>query len=120
MQMLEQSGTVDDVSKTAGADHVVADQSEVAAFLATPATHGAGIGAGIYVLLGVTAGRAGIYAPVIFVLASIVKAFSASLLAERSAKFPVSAGEAAYVRAGFRSVSLSLVVGLLVIQSGVV
>ena len=29
--------------KRAGADHVVADQSEVAAFLATPATHGAGI-----------------------------------------------------------------------------
>ena len=42
MQVLEQSGTVDDVSKTAGADHVVADQSEVAAFLATPATHGVG------------------------------------------------------------------------------
>ncbi len=45
MQVLEQSGTVGDIPKTAGADHVVADQSEVAAFLATPATHGVGMGA---------------------------------------------------------------------------
>jgi hypothetical protein len=30
------------IPKTAGADHVVADQSEIAAFLSTPATHGAG------------------------------------------------------------------------------
>ena len=35
MQMLERSGTMGDIPKTAGADHVVADQSEVAAFLAT-------------------------------------------------------------------------------------
>jgi len=81
---------------------------------------GVTIGAGIYVLLGATAGRAGIYAPVSFVLASIVVAFSAASFAELSARFPVSAGEAAYVRAGFRSGALSLVVGFLVILSGVV
>ncbi len=81
---------------------------------------GVTIGAGIYVLLGATAGRAGIYAPVSFVLASIVVAFSASSFAELSARFPVSAGEAAYVRAGFQSGALSLVVGFLVIISGVV
>jgi amino acid transporter len=81
---------------------------------------GVTIGAGIYVLLGATAGRAGIYAPVSFVLASIVVAFSAASFAELSTRFPVSAGEAAYVRAGFQSDSLSLVVGFLVILSGVV
>jgi amino acid transporter len=81
---------------------------------------GVTIGAGIYVLLGATAGRAGIYAPVSFLLASIVVAFSAASFAELSARFPVSAGEAAYVRAGFQSGSLSLVVGFLVILSGVV
>ena len=43
MRALDQSGTMDNIPKTAGADHVVADQSEVAAFLATPATHGVGI-----------------------------------------------------------------------------
>ena len=81
---------------------------------------GVTIGAGIYVLLGATAGRAGIYAPVSFLLASIVVAFSAASFAELSARFPVSAGEAAYVRAGFQSGSLALVVGFLVIFSGVV
>lgn len=81
---------------------------------------GVTIGAGIYVLLGATAGRAGIYAPVSFALASIVVAFSAASFAELSARFPVSAGEAAYVRAGFQSGALSLVVGFLVILSGVV
>ena len=81
---------------------------------------GVTIGAGIYVLIGATAGRAGIHAPVSFVLASIVVAFSAASFAELSVRFPVSAGEAAYVRAGFRSGALSLVVGFLVILSGVV
>jgi APA family basic amino acid/polyamine antiporter len=81
---------------------------------------GVTIGAGIYVLLGATAGRAGIYAPVSFVLASIVMAFSAASFAELSARFPVSAGEAAYVRAGFKSNSLALIVGFLVILSAVV
>src|SRR3972149_10427488 len=81
---------------------------------------GVTIGAGIYVLLGATAGRAGIRAPVSFVLASIVVAFSAASFAELSARFPVSAGEAAYVRAGFQSGALSLAVGFLVILSGVV
>jgi len=81
---------------------------------------GVTIGAGIYVLLGATAARAGVYAPLSFVLASIVVAFSAASFAELSARFPVSAGEAAYVRAGFRSGWLALVVGFLVILSGVV
>jgi hypothetical protein len=43
MQVLEQSGAVSDFPKAAAADHVVADQCQVAAFLATPETHGAGI-----------------------------------------------------------------------------
>lgn len=81
---------------------------------------GVTIGAGIYVLLGAAAGRAGIHAPVAFVLASVVMAFSAASFAELSARFPVSAGEAAYVRAGFNSGTLSVIVGFLVILSGTV
>jgi len=81
---------------------------------------GVTIGAGIYVLLGATAGRAGLYAPVSFILAAIVMGFSAASFAEMSARFPVSAGEAAYVRAGLKSNALSTVVGFLVIASGVV
>ncbi len=81
---------------------------------------GVTIGAGIYVLLGATTARAGIYAPVSFIVAAIVMTFSAASYAELSARFPVSAGEAAYVRAGFKSAWLSTTVGFLVIASGVV
>lgn len=81
---------------------------------------GVTIGAGIYVLLGATAGRAGMYAPLSFVLAAVVMGFSAASFAEMSARFPVSAGEAAYVRAGLKSKALSTAVGFLVIASGVV
>ncbi|MDP4795922.1 MAG: amino acid permease [Rhodospirillales bacterium] len=81
---------------------------------------GVTIGAGIYVLLGAAAGRSGIHAPVAFVMASIVMGFSAASFAELSARFPVSAGEAAYVQAGFKSSTLSLIVGFMVIMSGVV
>ena len=81
---------------------------------------GVTIGAGIYVLLGATTAKAGIHAPVSFVLAAIVMTFSAASYAELSTRFPVSAGEAAYVRAGFKSIWLSTAVGFLVIASGVV
>lgn len=81
---------------------------------------GVTIGAGIYVLLGAAAGQAGIHAPFSFVIAVTVVAFSAASFAELSGRLPFSAGEAAYVRAGFRSDRLSLFVGLLVITMGTV
>ena len=81
---------------------------------------GVTIGAGIYVLIGATAGRAGIHAPVAFVLAAVVMGFSAATFCEFVVRFPVSAGEAAYVRAGFGSQSLALLVGLAVMVGGVV
>lgn len=79
---------------------------------------GVTIGAGIYVLIGVTAGRAGIYAPVSFLTAAFVMVFSAASFAEFSGRFPVSAGEAAYVREGFRSETIALIVGLIVVVGG--
>ncbi|MCB9992651.1 MAG: amino acid permease [Hyphomicrobiaceae bacterium] len=81
---------------------------------------GVTVGAGIYVLVGATAAKAGIYAPVSFVLAAITVAFTGLTYSELATRFPVSAGEAAYVDAGFRWPPLSLVVGLLVALSGVV
>jgi amino acid transporter len=81
---------------------------------------GVTIGAGIYVLLAATTARAGIHAPVAFLFAAVVMAFSAASFAELSARFPVSAGEAAYVRAGLSSRGLALVTGLLVVGSGLV
>ena len=69
---------------------------------------GVTIGAGIYVLIGGTAEKAGFYAPISFLLAAIVVAFTGFSYAELSTRYPVSAGEAAYVKEGFRSPSLSL------------
>ena len=81
---------------------------------------GVTIGAGIYVLIGAAAGRAGLYAPMAFVVSSVVMALTAASFAEMVSRLPVSAGEAAYVRAGFGSAKLSLLVGLLVVTSGIV
>ena len=76
---------------------------------------GVTIGAGIYVLVGTTAGRAGIYAPSAFVIAAMVMALTAASFAELAGRYPVSAGEAAYVRAGFRSDLIAIFTGLLVV-----
>lgn len=81
---------------------------------------GVTIGAGIYVLIGATAGRAGMHAPLAFVIAAIVMAPTAASFAELSVRMPVSAGEAAYVKAGFNSETLSLLVGLLVFAVAVI
>lgn len=81
---------------------------------------GVTVGAGIYVLVGATAAEAGTYAPVAFVVAAIAVAFTGLTYSELSTRFPVSAGEVAYVEAGFHWPTLSLIVGLMVALSGVV
>jgi len=78
------------------------------------------VGAGIYVLIGAVAGHAGIYAPWSFVVAAAVMGLTVASYAELSTRFPVSAGEAAYVGAAFRSRALSTTVGLLTVAIGVV
>lgn len=81
---------------------------------------GVTIGAGIYVLVGATAAQAGIYAPVSFLLAAVVMLFSAGSFSELSGRYPQSAGEAAYVEAGFNLPSLTLVTGALMILAAIV
>ena len=81
---------------------------------------GGTVGAGIYVLVGVAAERAGVHAPLAFLLAAFVMSFTAASFAELSVRFPVTAGEAAYVLHGFRSERLALVIGLMVVSAGVV
>jgi amino acid transporter len=78
------------------------------------------IGAGIYVLIGAVAGHAGSYAPWSFVLAAAVMALTVGSYAELTTRFPVSAGEAAYVRAAFGSRAASTLTGLLTIVIGIV
>lgn len=90
--------------------------------LALLVLYGTGItvGAGIYVLIGAVAGHAGVYAPWSFVVAAAVMALTVASYAELSTRFPVSAGEAAYVRAAFQSRALATAVGLLTAAIGVV
>lgn len=78
------------------------------------------IGAGIYVLIGAVAGHAGQYAPWAFLLAGAAMAFTVGSYAELATRIPVAAGEAAYVRAAFRSRLASTLTGLLSIFIGVV
>ena len=78
------------------------------------------IGAGIYVLIGAVAGHAGIHAPWAFVLSAVVMGLTVGSYAELSTRIPVSAGEAAYVKAAFNSRPFSIATGLLTIVIGVV
>jgi len=81
---------------------------------------GVTIGAGIYVLVGIAAGRSGMHTPLAFMGAALVMGFSAATFAELGTRMPVSASEAAYVQAAFRRDWLSLGVGLLVIATATV
>jgi amino acid transporter len=77
------------------------------------------LGAGIYVLVGKVAGKAGLYAPLSFLLAAAVAALTAFSYAQLSSRFPVSAGEARYVRHAFGSRALAGVVGWSIVFIGV-
>ncbi len=81
---------------------------------------GVTIGAGIYVLIGTVAGHAKIYAPLSFILAAIVMGLTVGSYAELCTRFPVAAGEAAYVKAAFGRRSLSTLVGLVMIGTGII
>lgn len=78
------------------------------------------VGAGIYVLIGAVARHAGSYAPWSFLLAAVVMSLTVASYAEMATRYPVSAGEAAYVRAAFGSRLMSTAVGLLTLATGVV
>ena len=75
------------------------------------------LGAGIYALIGKVAGEAGYFAPLSFLLASIIASVSALSYAELSARYPVSAGETVYLYEGFQLRWLSMVVGLLIVSA---
>jgi len=81
---------------------------------------GVTIGAGIYVLIGAIAGHAGRHAPLSFVFAAVVMGLTVGSYAELSTRYPVAAGEAAYVRAAFRKRWLSTAVGLTMIGTAII
>src|SRR5690242_6149675 len=81
---------------------------------------GATIGAGIYVLIGAVAAHAGRHAPLAFFIAAVVMGLTVASYAELCARFPVAAGEAAYVRAAFRRRWLSTLTGIVMIGSATI
>lgn len=73
---------------------------------------GSTVGAGIYVLIGVVAGRAGTMAPLAFVVAALLATPTALSFAALSARFPFAGGALVFVREGFGRPRLAFAVGL--------
>ncbi len=78
------------------------------------------LGAGIYVLLGKVVGEAGSFAPMAFMIASVIAAISAFTYSELASRYPVSAGEAVFIFEGFHKAWLSRIVGILIMLAGIV
>ncbi|MFT6311231.1 MAG: amino acid transporter [Porticoccus sp.] len=78
------------------------------------------LGAGIYVLIGEVAVVAGMWTPLSFIMAALLAALTGLSFAELSSRFPLSAGEAVYVKQGFNNKWLSVTVGLAVVLTGIV
>jgi APA family basic amino acid/polyamine antiporter len=76
------------------------------------------IGAGIYVLVGEVAGRAGAWTPLAFLLAGLAAAITAASFAELASRIPEAGGSATYVRLGFGSDGLGVAVGFAVVATG--
>jgi APA family basic amino acid/polyamine antiporter len=78
------------------------------------------VGGGFYALLGVVLQEAGSATPFALLLTGLLALLSACSFAELSSRYPVSAGEAHYVREGFGHTGFSTVVGWLVVLTGLV
>lgn len=78
------------------------------------------LGAGIYVLVGKVAAVAGMLAPLSFILAALIAWLTAMSYSELVVLFPESAGEAVYVEESFHRKWLTLLVGLLIVLTGIV
>ncbi len=78
------------------------------------------VGAGIYVLVGIAAGEAGVWAPVSFLLAGLVAVPSALAFSELSARIPEAAGDSSYVEIGLNQHWLAVLVGAINIVAGTV
>ncbi|GIU30469.1 amino acid transporter [Shewanella sp. MBTL60-007] len=78
------------------------------------------LGAGIYVLVGKVAAFAGMLAPLSFIVAAIIAYVTALSYCELVSRFPQSAGEACYVEQGFHRRYYGIIVGYLVVFTGIV
>ncbi|MBA2483327.1 MAG: amino acid permease [Nitrosomonas sp.] len=81
---------------------------------------GAIVGGGFYALVGKVSNEAGMYAPVSMLVAAGLAMLTVLSYAELSARFPSSAGTSRYVHEAFKKNWLSILVGWLVIMTGLV
>ncbi|MFC5382041.1 APC family permease [Aquipuribacter nitratireducens] len=86
------------------------------------ALYGAGtiLGAGIFVLIGEIAGRAGYWTPIAFVVAAFVAGVNGMVYAELGTRQPKAGGPAAYVREALRRRWLAVIIAWLIVATGVV
>lgn len=73
------------------------------------------VGAGIYVLVGTVAAKAGMSAPLSFALAGVLAALSGLAYAELVTRLPEASGAVAYVHAAMRSRWVAWIVGVAVL-----
>lgn len=78
------------------------------------------LGAGIYAIVGKIAGIAGAASWLAFCIALAVAALTALSYAELGSRFPRSGGESFFCQKAFRSPGMALLIGWLVLASGVV
>jgi len=78
------------------------------------------LGAGIYALVGKVGGIAGTWAWVSFAVAMLAAGLTAAVYAELATRFPRSGGAAHYCGQAFRRPGISIVVGWMVLCSGLV
>jgi amino acid transporter len=78
------------------------------------------LGAGVYVLIGKIVAQAGLFAPISFLVAALIAAFTGLSYAELSSRYSESAGEAVYLKRAFNSNGLSILAGYAVVFIGLV
>lgn len=78
------------------------------------------IGAGVYVLIGSIAARAGYAAPVSFVIAAVAAILTAFSYVELTGVFPVAASESVYAYKAFKKRWLSVLIGMALFVAAVV
>lgn len=86
------------------------------------AIYGAGtiLGAGIYVLIGEVAGRAGYWLPAAFLVAAVVAGVNGMTYAELSTRMPRAGGPTSYVGQAFDRRWFTVIIGWMIVITGVV
>jgi amino acid transporter len=78
------------------------------------------LGAGIYVLIGKVAGEAGYWLPLAFLVAALAAGINGLVYGELASRQPLAGGPVAYVQQAFGIRSLTILLGWMIVTTGVV